>query len=140
MLANPSKPTIKDQLKDLTEKLTSLTDQVDQRKLEHLETELKAAEVNIANQANTITGTKAELVALRTDLDKFKRDSSSELDKIKRELMSYIILSNASKELDVAKLTESAQHLASGITPASIRPIVIPPPASYLGQHTDTVL
>lgn len=111
--------TLKGQVKELTEQMTKLTTQIEGQKFNELDREVKANQLNLANQTTVISELKTELTLLRTKLDEFMQTSSTNLDELKRELISYIILSNASKDLDTAKLAESARHLASGIAPVT---------------------
>jgi len=108
-----SKSTIKDQIKDLSEKVDDLDKKLDKNqtddKLQHFETKIKTIETTFND---TLIDVKAELSNLKSDVASLKTIYTSEMENLKRELISYIILSNASKELDVTKLSETAKQLA----------------------------
>lgn len=108
--------TLVDRINELSEEVSSLSAQI---KTEDLDRELKAAQINLANHNTVITEIRSELAVLHKEFDDFKHSVCKEIEDLKRELISYIILSNASKGLDTVALTESARHLASGVTPAS---------------------
>lgn len=101
--------TLTDRINELSEEVSNLSGQ----------TRTKDLKVKLANNSASIAELKSELTTLHKEFDDFKRSMCKQIEDLKRELISYIILSNASKELDTAKLSESARHLASGITPRS---------------------
>lgn len=105
---------------------TTLSDRIDKlnKELSELSTKVTDSEdlnnirLDIANFKTEITTLKSGLEILQKDFETFKISFDDTLVKFKRELISYIILSNASKSIDTASLTETASHLASGIKPS----------------------